>query len=405
MQKTIRLCRYLLLAVFVISNAIICSVAVWNFFIAQAINHNLQIDAFLIVLGALSLMFIFVLVLAGLLRRNSFASRVWFECVWVGVFFSLHFSGALALTLMVPSLMCPLGNIQLPGSCASTQILMAFTWVCAVCLFGYFLLVFISAVVYSRTNPRIWNRALRHFSVSDMPDSAAPPLSSLPRKRKSLVSIIAPRPRYAAPPSLYAFSNGFGSEDDQRNMAESSRAPHRTSHRQVPPLPTTPPQRYMVQRARESQAALPVSSLYPQHVRAAMADTATRRMEPLPTLAQWSSSPSPPPPQPLGDWPRLDVLSQPVRGKVRKSSMNVHTKYTTAGKDGSRTVPTSTTVHAKMSMTTTMAAPSVPPLALTVPSRSRPSGPRSHANSRDWSRPPPLDLSKISSYAEKSRRS
>lgn len=66
------------LGVFIVSNAITCSVAVWNFFIAAAIDHNrksietlevvadladstpptVQIDAFIIAVAALSLVFI-----------------------------------------------------------------------------------------------------------------------------------------------------------------------------------------------------------------------------------------------------------------------------------------------------------------------------------------------------------
>jgi hypothetical protein len=378
MTNLIWTCRFLLFGIFVVSNAVICSVAVWNFFIAQAINHNLQIDAFLIVIAALSLAFMSFIIICGLVRRHSFVVRVWFDCVWVGVFFALHFSGAVTISSIVPSLMCPSSTaFQLAGSCASTQVLMAFTWICAVCLLAYFQLLFISALVYARTDPRIWNRAVRHFVLSDVPDSAAP-LASEPYKRRSFMSIVAPRPRRPAPSALYAFSGGFGNDDEHN--AEPSDMRRHSSHRSIlPPLPAAPAPQHMVQRAREATVAQ-VSSFYPQHVQVAIAVSPTN-MQPIKRLEA-----SPPP---LGDWPRIDALSQPVRGQPRKTPRS------------SRTGQNSRSSPSKYAVTT---VPLVPPAALTIPARSRPSGPRAREASRDWNRPPPLDLSNISSFGDRRRR-
>jgi hypothetical protein len=248
------------------------------------------------------------------------------------------------------------------------------------------------------------------------PESGAPPLpTSQHRQRRSLISIVAPRPRRAAPSPLYAFSAaGFGNTEAQSpETRRSSRRHSSRSHSSrrpsspdfyyptnpIPPLPFTAPYQYKTQRVPDPQIPRQFS-LYPQHVQAAMAQTSSATAQPRIT----QRGPSPPP---LGNWPRVDALSQPVYSKPHKSSLNSHTPRAPGTHTGriTRTEPVDAPVMVKAFSppVTAMSPPSIPPLAFTVPARSRPSGPRSHANSREWSRPPPLDLSGISTLTERSR--
>jgi len=403
----------MLFGVFIISNAIICSVAVWNFFIAQAINHILQIDAFLIVTAALALAFIVVLITASVVRRNSVVTSVWFECLWVLLFFVLEFSGAVAVSVTAPAIMCPAAPaVVISGSCSSTQVLMAFTWICSVCLLAYLLLVVIAAYRHSKNDRRVWTRAIRHMTLSQ-PESAAPPLPPARpvAQRRSFMSIVAPRPRRLAPSALYAFSGGFGNDEKlQSYMYQEPQGRNRQSIQQnsyiPPPMPAAAPPRRLVQRARES--ALPAGhSFYPQNVQVAMQGTSTIPGDSQ-TRYQRPQRPRDQPrtPPPLGNWPRADILSQPVvRGNTRRSSSNrqpsgppTSARPNASPRSSPRTAPASRPL-----MLVASPPPSAPPVSFSA-QRQRPSGPRSRAMSRERSRPPPLDLTGISANGLSGRR-
>ena len=44
------------------------------------------IDAYLIAIGAAGILWMFPVMFLDQLRKNALVSRVWFECVWVGLF-------------------------------------------------------------------------------------------------------------------------------------------------------------------------------------------------------------------------------------------------------------------------------------------------------------------------------
>jgi len=414
MLNIIWICRCLLFGVFIVSNAIICSVAVWNFTIAQEIDHILQIDAFLIVTAALALAFIVVVITASIVRRNSVVTCVWFECLWVGLFFILEFSGAVAVSITAPAIMCSVAPvIVISGSCSSTQVLMAFTWICSMCLLAYLLLVVIAALRHSQKDRRVWTRAIRHMTLSES-ESAAPPLPPAHpvAQRRSFMSIVAPRPRRLAPSALYAFSGGFGNDEKlQSYMYQDPRHRNRQSTSRdsyiPPPMPAAAPPRRLVQRARES--ALPAGhSFYPQNVQVAMQGTST-----IPGNSQTRYQPpqrprdQPRTPPPLGNWPRADVLSQPVgHGKTRRSSSGRQpsglTTQSARSNSSPRTSPRTTTALRPLTL---VASPplSAPPVSFPA-QRQRPSGPRSRAMSRERSRPPPLNLTGINTYGPSGRK-
>ncbi|KIK98845.1 hypothetical protein PAXRUDRAFT_627789 [Paxillus rubicundulus Ve08.2h10] len=125
--NSLLIARYLLFGLFVICNAIICSVAVWNYSLTRA-NQTSQVDVYLIFLGAFSLASIFTLIFVELLCTNPFTTRVWFECGWITVFWVMDL--AAALTAIEPELRCSHRVIAFVDPlCASAQVLLVFTWV------------------------------------------------------------------------------------------------------------------------------------------------------------------------------------------------------------------------------------------------------------------------------------
>lgn len=218
------------------------------------------------------------------------------------------------------------------------------------------LLVIASSIQYKR-NARIWQCEVHNFPWSDTRCilSSVPPSPSLPRFEKSTPSIVAPRPRRAAPAALYSYRSGLSPDYEIEHYR-----PPSTFAQPAPPEPAAFP------RHRQAQER-PAPSFYPQYMQASLAPpqvvSASRQDLPSPL--------SPPSPPPLGVWPRPNIISQPLRSKRARPPPSV-----TAEQDpAAGTSPT----------------PSSQP-------RSRPSGPRRRSSSSGDNRPSRLDLSNISSF-------
>lgn len=133
----------------------------------------------------------------------------------------------------------------------------------------------------------------------------------------------------------------------------------------ISPLPPTTSSTRTLSRSVQKPVPAAFAPFYPVHVQAAMnpglQHPSTAHLSPVRKLP----SPSPPP---LGDWPRQDAVSQPLRVK-RKRTQN------------SSTAPTPYSF--------TMSATAQQPQSLVTPStRSRPSGPRRRSNSNTQWIPP-----------------
>jgi hypothetical protein len=90
-------------------------------------------------------------------------------------------------------------------------------------------------------------------------------------------------------------------------------------------------------------------------------------------------------PLPLGNWPRADAAEQPVFVKRKPPPLDFKFPPATSAVS---TAPTSGT----LASTTPLDA------AVYTSSSVRPSGPRTRSRSNEVRRPPPLDLTKISSF-------
>ncbi|KAF8163205.1 hypothetical protein B0H34DRAFT_312788 [Crassisporium funariophilum] len=395
MLNLLKALRYLVFVVFVICNAIIASVAVWNLSIVESIAIDAsakQISSYLIFVGASGLSLIFPVIFFELYGKNVFVGRVWFELLWVCVFFVMELAGAAAITGQSSAQVCNSvsGGLQNPSfsqdsPCASTQVLQAFTWICTILLLGYFVLLVVSAIIRQREDPTIWHCSVRKFpwlngrrNLKSVPTSP-----SLPRFRSQTPVIAAPRPRRLAimREAILSYRSGLSSEYEVEHYQPQPHAapePVPANNRPVPPIPlamASPPPliRQQTQQAQQRQGPTLSTPFYPSYVRTAI--DPTPQAPPPAQLGQIRRLPPSPPP--LGDWPRLDATSRPPRIK-RKPLPPV--------------VP-----PASYSFNAPALSAALQPLA-SSPTRSRPTGPRRRSSSGEEHRPSHLDLSQISSF-------
>jgi hypothetical protein len=391
MKNIILPCRLAFFGAFIICNAIICGAAAWNFNIATMVARRMDIDSFLVFLGALSLVFAVLISVIDLTRKDAFAGRVWFECVWVAVFLLLELGGAIVMSVFGPGILCEAKMVaRYVDACVSTRLVVAMSWICVVVSLAYLLFLCISASVCARQDPTVWQASVRRYRWDGLSEELPNTANTF---RKSHTSIKAPQPRRLALGSLYAHRASLNSQHDvERSAADRGRP--------VPPVPVIPLHHH--REMRQAPAPRPVvvpaePSLYPRH----MESYTPRPNPPLPSRAvqqppQFDRTiPRVPSPPPLGNWPRADIINQPVRKKRRDPPPppSVSTRV------GLPSAPIQPTYIPPSSSTS---RPAAPPRPAPVPSRtpSRTSPPRT-GDRPDWRNrvnvPPPLDLSKISS--------
>jgi hypothetical protein len=363
MNSLVLPCRYALFAAFVICNAITCSVAVWNLSLAQTGGQNMGVDAFIILVGAVALIFIFSIIILEVILKNTVVGRVWFESAWVGFFFVLEFCASISLAAIGPGVMCTVKMMEIDtGSCVSTRVLLVFDWICTLLLLGYLILLTASAHMNQKENPQVWHCSVRQvFSVDTRIYRAGLVSPTLPSfVKKPPPSIVAPQPRH--PPSQ-AINTGLSPDYGIEYFRPQTERP-------IPPVPAAPPPQHQVQNTREATATL----FYPQHVQQTIrSQPLTAPVNALATRQTRAPANSPPP---LGNWPRADVISQPARSKREAPRRFILTPAVAPQ---------------------TSSNPRTPPKSATLPqSSSRPTGPRS--GRLNGPRPPPLDLSGISTH-------
>jgi len=322
---------------FVVCNAVLTSVGIWNIGLAQLVGLKMNVDLFIILLGAASLAFTFPLIIVELVRHDSPSSWVWFECAWVAVFFVLNFCAAVSMSSIGPGIMCSARAAF--DSCVSTRVILAFSWLCTLFLLGYLVLLMVSALLHRNENPEIWFANVRSFDWGGSRtylNKTGPKVLELPRfvEKARPGSIIAPKPQRPADKVMPVHRSGSNTEHGFQLRTD----------RTAPALPAVAP-------VQQSTAA----AFYPQHMQSAVASQAPY----LPPLKEMRAITVTPPP--LGDWPRPNIMSEP------RSKRPEHTR------------------------------------GATIPASSSPSRiPISHgrrSTSAEWRKiPPPLDLSKISSF-------
>jgi hypothetical protein len=259
------------------------------------------------------------------------------------------------------------------ASCVSTQVLQACTWICAIfraysvttvsmyilqtcryIVLGYFILLFVSALLVKYNNDAtIWSCSVRKIIWQQTRETVTP---ALPRFRTQEPVIAAPRPRriITMPEAVLSYRSGLSLDYEiehyqppATDLGPSADAPLSPLLLQPSVLPTPVTHtRDFLQPQRPTPAAF--APFYPSYIQTAINPGVSPQVRRLPQ----APSPSPPP---LGDWPRRDATSLPARGKRKQ---NLPTPY-------SFTMPTAVQQHHDQ------------------PTRSRPCGPRRRTNSGD----------------------
>jgi len=298
--------RYLVFAVFTVCNAILASVAVWNSSLIASSDRDTRVDVYLVVVGALGLALTFTIIFVELVRRNAFTSRVWFEMLWITLFFAMYLGGASVLTIVGPDDLCNHQQVGipfqlLPGACSSTRILMGFTWLCTFILFGNLVLLII-VIVINRNNeamPRIWECTVHNLPPLTSLRSAPPILPRFSRDKMADVAAPVPQRPTTVPSALYTLrSNGLNSQ----YQIEHFNPPEQLPGPRASMNPVSSPADYLHKHPSAGGAVQAAVALYPQFISSA-------HVAPLPTSSRPQIQPTPPP---LGDWPRSDA---PLRVK------------------------------------------------------------------------------------------
>jgi len=368
--------RYIAFALFIVFNSVICIVAALNLgSLASDTPRFPEVDSYLIFLGALGLVVVFPVIFVELIRKNAFIARVAVEITWVGLLWIMNLSGAAATTAISSEMICSPSTRQPVINCVSTKVLLAFTWLTSITLLSYLLGLVICAVHHSQEDSQVWRSGVRDYRWF----TQRKPMQDPPDTAFSYGKLVDPKESAGPPPTIYAQQMGLA-----RNYSIEPLKIESTIERPVPPVPAAssgsrpiPPSNDYRQVARptpQPSTSLDSYSLYPQHLQATVGS--------LPTVPPRASERSPPP---AGPWPRTNP-QEPLRRKQRPAPG-------AAPNLSSNMIPTS------------VSAPSGPEMAergaqiasLSSAARSRPSGPRTPSSHRP--RPPPLDLSRLTSQS------
>ncbi|KAF9456526.1 hypothetical protein BDZ94DRAFT_1177577 [Collybia nuda] len=307
--------------IFIICNAIVASVAVWNHSLAELTGRTSgEIDLYLIFLGCFGLALIFTIIFVELACKNPVTGRVWFECTWVGLFWTLYLAGATAMSIVTPGEITPPNLSLVNDSCTSMRVIIAFSWVNTIILLSYFLFLVIASLVHLKHDSRIWHRYVYKFpwsdfrrSISSAPVVPVPASPSLPQFLKKMPSIVAPKPRQAAPKALYNYRSGLSLEYEiEHYRPPSHHSPKPSINFPVLPVPSAA-HPFDPARMTRQPTDIPSSSFYPQYMQSALVPAPQQRDSCAPQHPV-----RPPSPLPLGDWPRPNAAMQPLRSKRDK---------------------------------------------------------------------------------------
>jgi len=309
--------RYYLFAITIVSNAIICSAAAWNLPISQNIplHTHVHIVAYMIFLGALSLLVVIPMLFVDIFSKRPFTGRVWVECLWIDFLWLLHLIGAIIVTTQLPRDMCtPQAESIDRNSCTSVKLLMALSWICTTNLFIYLVFLVFSSILHQTRDDTVWSSQVRSFPwylhLYCHKLGSSPELS--PRERHA--PIPAPQPR--RPIRLLRLS-----------VLSSLYRAERTPDRESGVIERSAPQMTVPQGRPVSMVAVP-TTLYPLHVQTVLAPTQSSpgwaisfphsshsQQHPESSLADGSGPP------PLLNWPRADIMSHPPKRMIPRKTV------------------------------------------------------------------------------------
>ncbi|TRM61891.1 hypothetical protein BD626DRAFT_459544 [Schizophyllum amplum] len=344
--------RYVAFVVFIICNAIIASVAAWNLSLAQTVGFGsvAQIDPYMIFVAASALIIIFTIIFRELAVATSIFGSVSSECVWVMLYWILELVGAAAFSAIGHS-MCDSDDLRFMNqpssiardSCASSRVLMGFSWICTLTLMAYLVALVTSTISHYHEDPQAW-----HCKIKDYPWASGQPLGDAPTRTATPSSIEKAAPPAAAPQQRWAPPlAAVLSRSSATASPESIINPFPLPATSQKPIPSIPAQR-APDASQETYHRPPSNpSLYSRAVQSSMP-----RASPQPTYYNPNRPPSPP-----RDWQRSEIVSQSQRNMQSPATVPAGSAASSTSSRGSRRV--------------------------------------------EGHRPPPLDLSKISAFRQK----
>ncbi|KZT11254.1 uncharacterized protein LAESUDRAFT_720461 [Laetiporus sulphureus 93-53] len=169
MNKLFASYRYFVFVLFVICNAVICAVAAWNLSLALDIQFHswIEVDALLVSAAATALLFIFTFMFVDVLCKQSAMRHVWVECLWVGLFGVLELACAAAVTTTTSDSKCVTADEDgqiTEGPCTTSSLMVGFTWAAATDMLMYFAVLAVIALLHQRNDPLIWQSSTLDYS-------------------------------------------------------------------------------------------------------------------------------------------------------------------------------------------------------------------------------------------------
>ncbi|KAF8699353.1 hypothetical protein RHS03_07239, partial [Rhizoctonia solani] len=154
-------------ALYIICSGVLVTAASWHLGLAKSIGASNQLDAYLIFLGAFGLLFVLAVAFIDTLRKYAVTSTVWFELLWVGLFWVFYLAGASAATAIGPPAFCevsvPANALGWRDACTAIRVILAFTWIVLVHLFTLLVL----SVLHAPQAPGVWHSGVRDFPWLD----------------------------------------------------------------------------------------------------------------------------------------------------------------------------------------------------------------------------------------------
>jgi hypothetical protein len=178
--------RYVAFALFILFCGLTGSFAALNlgFITSGVVKLQPPVEAlgiYLIIISVANVVFLVPVIGTELYRKGALTSRIWFELLWVSIFFLAYLGGAISATLLTPSAVCQTaGPMKL--ACMSSMALIAFAWISSSIYLIYFFTLLAYCIIHSKPNFNIWNT-----SVVDDP-WAPKPLTIAQRQTQSIDS-------------------------------------------------------------------------------------------------------------------------------------------------------------------------------------------------------------------------
>ncbi|QRV75294.1 hypothetical protein RhiJN_03309 [Ceratobasidium sp. AG-Ba] len=162
--------RYAFFALYIIYSGVLVTAAAWHLGLARTIGASAQLDQFIIFLGAFGLLFTLAITFIDSLRKHAVTSTVWFELGWIGLFWVFYLAAASAATAIGPSTFCDAPTVDALGwkdSCAAIKVIIAFTWTGTVTFLIHLFTLLVLSLLHAPQSPGVWHAGVRDFPWMD----------------------------------------------------------------------------------------------------------------------------------------------------------------------------------------------------------------------------------------------